>query len=190
MVESGCKSTCPRSELSVYLDGELSSAESLHLETHLTECKVCREELNLQKGLFRALEADAFFDGPIELPAGFSKTVAVHAESRVAGLRQRSERGVFLSILVGLVLLLLAAVGGDMLGAFAPASAAAERVIASFAALGHLLFNISLGAVVILRTLTDDSVVVSFISIAAIAISAAFLFARLQRYKRSTGSGG
>lgn len=181
---------CPRPELSAYLDGELTGAELDCLEIHLAGCDACRQDLNLQKSVVRVLESEDFAGRDFAVPEGFSRTVAVNAESRVAGLRRRSERRVFMVILAALMSVLLVTVGGDLFGAFGPAAVAADAVIATLFALGHLLFNIGFGVVVILRTLTHGADTVSLFSLATLAILAVFLFSRLHRFLRSTGSGG
>lgn len=181
---------CPRHDLSAYLDGELTAVELERLEIHLADCDVCRRDLNLQKGLVRALESDDFAWRNFSIPEGFSRTVAVNAESRVAGLRRRSERQIFLLILAALLAVLLLTVGGDFVCAFGPAAVAADAVFATLSALGHLLFNIGFGAVVILRTLTRQADIVSLFLLAALTILLAFLLSRLHRYLRSSRSEG
>ena len=51
---------CPDPQLlSVYLDGELPSPWKEKMETHLTECSVCREKLNRYRQLACRQDADA-----------------------------------------------------------------------------------------------------------------------------------
>ncbi len=190
MEKAADKNPCPRPELSAFLDGELTAAESAALEAHLSECDLCRNDLNLQKGVIRALESDDFIYRDFAIPETFSRTVAVNAESRVSGLRRRSERRTFSLILVALLSTLLLILGGDFNGAFAPAASAADSVLVTISAFGHLLYNIGFGVVVILRTLTHEADAASFFSFAALTILAVFIFYRLNRYMRSTGSGG
>mgnify|MGYP001607530754 FL=1 len=83
---------CPLEEISLYLDGELSSKDEMLLELHLVNCSVCREELNSQKKMLSALSFAFAKPHEIELPKDFTKVVVTKAESGVKGLRCRKER--------------------------------------------------------------------------------------------------
>jgi hypothetical protein len=83
---------CPRPEIILFIDGELSVREEELLEFHLLNCNICKNELNEQKQLLRAMNFALNEDKNIELPKDFAKVIAVRAESNVSGLRNKKER--------------------------------------------------------------------------------------------------
>ena len=148
---------CPSPDLAAYVDGELTPDQELQLELHLVGCRVCSDELNVQKSLLNALEG-SLDERAFELPKDFTKTVVVNAESRVSGLRHPSERRRAAIIFVGLLLIALLVLGNNVGVAFAAATAVAEKVIAVVSSVSHFVFNIALGSVIIVRSVASDLV--------------------------------
>lgn len=95
---------CLVDDISAYLDGELSAAGEIALETHLAGCPECRLALNEQKQLLMMI--DGSLDRTIDPPLGFTRTIVANAESHVRGLRDR--RQIFPAFLVILSLCLFA----------------------------------------------------------------------------------
>lgn len=141
-------------EIASYLDGELSADAELRLESHLAQCSMCAEELNFQKHLLNALES-SLADLP-EIPADFTKRIVVNAESEVGGLRKKREWLNAAFVCCALFLFIL-----FTLGASAPATIAASvnivgRMAAILDIIGHLIYDISIGVVVIMRTVAGQ----------------------------------
>src|SRR6188472_4506226 len=90
-VETNKKAACPSSDLSAYIDGELSPHDELELEMHIAGCRVCADDLNLQKSFLNALDSSLEEEAEIQLPKNFTKTVVANAESRVSGIRRPHE---------------------------------------------------------------------------------------------------
>lgn len=148
------KCDCPSVDISAYVDGELTPDRELELELHIAACRVCADELNQQKTLLNALSASQLSQPEIELPENFTKIVVANAESRVGGLRGGSER--FNAVLISFVLLILAlfALGADAQNEFAGLFSIGEKIVAVASFAGHLAYDLAIGAIVVLRSLT------------------------------------
>ncbi len=147
---------CPSIEISSYIDGELSPQQELELELHLAGCKTCSEELNDQKKLLCAINASLKDEGEFELPANFTKVVVANAESRVSGLRRPRERfnAAFVCSALGLFVLFgLGAEATNVLDGFVRIFDQ-TAVVAGIAA--HVVYDFSIGAIVILRSLSSQ----------------------------------
>ncbi len=135
--------TCPREEIAVYLDGELSSVDEISLEKHLVVCETCFAELNLHKKMISALNFAFEEKDEIELPKNFAKIVATKAESGVSGLRSKKEGFRALTLCAALFLLTIFGLGaetdkvfsslGDLGGQFLTIIGMAFRSISDFA---------------------------------------------------------
>jgi anti-sigma factor RsiW len=151
---------CPRAEIAVYVDGELTPRQELVLEQHLAVCDVCRAELNEQKKLLCALDF-LLEEKPseIRIPENFARVVATRAESNVSGLRNREERkrAVFLCASLGLIALI--GLGAEAKTVFAASGVIFEQIIALAVFVGHLAYDVAFGVVVILRSLANQTVV-------------------------------
>lgn len=146
---------CSQSDIAAYLDGELDAASETRLEAHLTDCENCFNSLKEQKMVLCALNAVLDNKAQIELPVNFAKKVTVRAESGLSGLRKREERWMAVTLCV-LLFGLIGAVGfGE--GSFnaVPAIDNSLRVISSIGGfIWTVVFDLSLGTIVIIRTLT------------------------------------
>ena len=147
---------CPSPDLSAYLDGELSSGDELKLEAHLSGCRVCTDDLNLQKSFLNALEFSFEGGGSIELPKNFTKSVVANAESRVSGLRRPREWRNAALICAGLILFSLIALGDSAGKTFAATASMAEKLFVVAAAGAHLAYDVALGSAIILRSLASN----------------------------------
>lgn len=152
------QNNCPREEISLYLDGELSSNQELMLEKHFAECQGCLDEFNLQKKMLSAL--DFAFDAreEIELPKNFTKVVVTKAESSVKGLRSKEEGFRALLLCFPLFLILIVVFGFESRQISPILTESGNRVLAIGGFLFHLTFDISIGIAVILRTLSQKIV--------------------------------
>ncbi|HLM01100.1 MAG TPA: zf-HC2 domain-containing protein [Pyrinomonadaceae bacterium] len=163
--------TCPRADIAVYIDGELAPPQELALEQHLVACETCRTELNEQKKLLRALDF-LLEEKPadIEIPKNFARVVATRAESNVSGLRNREERrrAVFLCASLGLIALI--GLGAEAKTVFAAFGAVFEQVIALAVFVGHLIYDVAFGVVVILRSLANQTFVGGALLVALVAV--------------------
>ncbi|HKP70322.1 MAG TPA: zf-HC2 domain-containing protein [Pyrinomonadaceae bacterium] len=144
--------SCPSPDISAYIDGELSADRELQLDLHMADCRVCSDDLNLQKSFLNALES-SLDDKEIELPADFTRTVVTHAESHVTGLRQPSERRRAAVVFVTLMLLAGVALGGKLGTAMNALTSVAEKVVAVVTSIGHFCYDIALGSVIVFRSL-------------------------------------
>jgi anti-sigma factor RsiW len=173
---------CPSPDLSAYLDGELSPGDEMKLELHISGCRVCTHDLNLQKSFLNALEFSFEGEGAIELPKNFTKSVVANAESRVSGLRRPREWRNAAMICSALILFSLIALGSTAGKTFAATASVAEKLFAVAAAAGHLAYDVALGAAIILRSLASnflfDSGGTVLVSLVLVVLSL-YLFSRL-----------
>ena len=164
---------CPSMDIGAYVDGELSPDAELALEFHLADCSICTEELNLQKQFVNALNNS--LDTFTEIPADFTKRIVVGAESDVRGLRRRSEWLNALFVCCGLLFFVLFTLGASARVAFLSFFDVFGQLAAVFSFLSHFLYDISVGVIVILRTIGADpefSIVSVVVAIALVAILA------------------
>ena len=146
---------CPRDQISSYIDGELGPGQELELELHFASCRRCAEELMLQRQFLCELEASLENEPEIELPNDFTKVVVANAESRVSGLRRPTERFNAAFICSGLFLVMMFSIGaasGDALGA---AFHILEKTAAVASFVGHFAYDMAIGAVIIIRSLSS-----------------------------------
>ena len=151
---STSEKVCPRSELAAYIDGELLPREELELELHLASCLNCTAELNEQKKLLCVLDVALEREKEIELPANFTRVVVAAAESSVSGLRRPQERFKALFICAALFLVVLAGLGSETETVFGSFWKFGEQLLAVGGFALHLIYDISIGLTVILRSLT------------------------------------
>jgi len=182
---------CPAEEISAYIDGELSRDVEDALERHVGSCRICRRELNHQKGFLLALSDTLEREIQVELPEDFTRSVVANAESKVSGLRDRGERSVALIVGGSLLVLATLAVGG-VAGVFSPLRSLFEKLFAlvgmAIQVLGDLLYAIAAMARSLLQT-QNFSPALAYISLSlAIAILLYLGSRSLRRYFRSSGT--
>lgn len=157
--------TCLRTEISAFLDGELSVCDEQNFELHLSVCEKCADELRSQKQMLCAL--NSAFDSPqnnFELPKNFTETVVLKAESSVSGLRKPEERSrAFILCLVLFAFVIFAS--GESLGKVVSVwQTITEQVIVVIGFTVDLSVDILTGFAVILRALSQTFVFDSQIS--------------------------
>ena len=181
-VESKNETSCPSAELSAYIDGELSPHDELELELHVSGCRTCAEDLNLQKSFLNALDYSLDEESEIELPRDFTRSVVANAESRVSGLRRPRERRNAAFICVALIVFSIFALGSSAEKTFIATAAIFETLLAVALSAGHFLYDIALGSAIIFRTLTSKflfesgSAVLVFLALFVLSL---YLFSRL-----------
>jgi anti-sigma factor RsiW len=149
---------CPRAAIAAYIDGELRAADELTLELHFAVCAVCAAELNQQKQLLQALDVAFEPEFEIELPADFTKTVVANAESRVSGLRRPNERFTALFICAALFLLVIVGLGRETETVLTSSGKVLERSVAVGVFFTRLVYDVSIGATVVLRSLCAQAI--------------------------------
>ncbi len=181
-VESKNKMTCPSAELSAYIDGELSPRDELELERHVSGCRTCADDLNLQKSFLNALDYSLEEGNEIELPKNFTRSVVANAESRVSGLRRPRERRTAAIICVALIVFSIFALGSSAEKTFVATAAIFETLLAVALSAGHFVYDIALGSAIIFRTLASNFLFESGTSIVfflALFVLSLYLFSRL-----------
>ena len=172
--------------MSAYLDAELSPVEEMGFELHLAGCANCLDELNRQKEFLHMLDSTLKTD-EIELPENFTKVVVTNAESAVKGLRRRSEWLNAMFVCSALLFFGLFALGADALRSFVYPMTVFDRVVAVAGFFGHLAYDVAIGTVVIVRSLTcqlansTDSLVAVF---AALVLAVVVIARQIQRHYR------
>lgn len=183
------KIECPRADIAAYIDGEMTPDDEMALELHIAGCGTCFEELNLQKKFLFALNSTLEQEGDIELPENFTKVVVTSAESAVNGLRRSGERSNAAVICGALFLVVILAVGAEANNVFAGIGEVFDKTFAVFSLAGHLLFNLTMGIVLILKSLAAQFVpgsAITFLFLATLFALALVAFSRLMfRYGRT-----
>jgi predicted anti-sigma-YlaC factor YlaD len=172
---------CPRAQLAAYIDGELLPREELKLEMHLANCKSCTAELNEQKKLLCVLDFALESEKKIELPANFTKIIVAKAESNVNGLRSSKERFKALLICLGLFLPVVLGLGGQIEPVLNTYIKFSEKILAVFGFVFHLIYDVSIGTAVILRSLGSGLVSNSGIGFGIFAVFLLFSLFALSR---------
>jgi len=174
-----------RSEIAAYIDGELLPREELELESHLAVCGSCAAELNEQKKLLCALDYALENEKEIELPANFTKIVVANAESKVSGLRRPQERSKSLFVCAALFLLVLLGLGGETGTVVNTFGKFAEQFLAVGGFVWNLIYDISVGTAIVLRSLSSQFI---FNSTASLAILLVLVFLSLFLLSRFVAS--
>lgn len=178
--ENEIETECPSVEIAAYLDGELSPDLELQLESHLAKCVVCTQELNDQKHFINALNS-SLVDGP-EIPADFTKRIITNAESGVSGLRQKKERLNAVFVCCALFFFVVFTLGASAPGTIAASLDVFGRVAAVFGFAGHMVYDISIGVVVIMRSLAGQPAfgLIAFAVIVPMIVGIAFKFSLIR----------
>ena len=155
---------CPREEIAAYIDGEIAPRRELELEMHFAVCRNCASELNLQKKLLCALDTALLPEREVALPKNFTKVIITKAESNVSGLRRPQERRNALLICAALFLPLLVGFGAETEPILTTFGNFAGQILAVGGLIIHLVYDVAVGAVVILRSLSNQ---VAFNSLAS-----------------------
>jgi len=145
---------CPSVEIAAYLDGELSLQAEAELESHLSKCSICSRDLNDQKHFINALNG-SLNDLPA-LPFDFTKRIVTNAESGVSGLREKRERMNAIFVCVGLFFFVLFTLGASAPGTIAASFDFVGRLGAVVGFAGHLIYDVAIGGVVIMRSLAGQ----------------------------------
>jgi len=171
---------CPSIEIGAYIDGELSPEAEARFETHILDCSVCSTELNFQKQFVNALNGS--LDDLPELPADFTKRVVVNAESSVNGLRQKKERLSAMFVCCALFFFILFTLGASAPGTFAAFFDMFGQLGAVAGFFGHLIYDVSIGIVVIMRTVGAQPAfpLIAGLIILPLAIGIAFRYSQLR----------
>ena len=173
---SDSKNQCPRSELAAYIDGELLPREEIELEKHLAACQICATELNEQKRFLCALDFALENEREFELPKNFTRIVVANAESEVSGLRSPKERFNAIFVVAALFLMFLLGLGGELKTVAATFTQFGEQVLTVGGFTAHLIYNVAVGASIILRSVGSQFVSNSFSLTAFLCV---FFFASL-----------
>ncbi len=176
------------SEIAAFIDGELLPCEELELELHLAVCGSCSAELNQQKKLLCALDFALENEKQLELPTNFTKIVVANAESKVSGLRRPQERSKALFVCAALFLLVLLGLGGETEMVLNTFGKFAEQFLAVGGFMWNLIYDVSVGTAIVLRSLSSQFIFNSFASLVILIIFgflSLFLFSRFISTQRS-----
>jgi anti-sigma factor RsiW len=161
--------SCPSIDISAYIDGELAPSREMELDLHFAGCKVCVADLNQQKEFLCILSSTLQDEGDLELPKNFTRVVVTNAETRVIGLRRRNEWQNAAFICCALFFFVLFGLGADAGKAFGSFVSVFEQLAAVAGFVSHVVYDISLGTVVIIRSLGSFAASKSFVLIGLIA---------------------
>jgi anti-sigma factor RsiW len=181
---------CETENIVAYVDGELEPAQRAILEEHIKQCARCASELQAQR-LFMC-ELDSALANPLDVavPPNFAQVVAVHAESDMRGVRDRSEhrRALRFSIILGLaafallgaasskaVILKARTIAGEVFGVVGFFARATLDAAAGFTVISR----------VVSRGLIPDSRIVGLVGLLLVVLAIAILSRLISRYHRT-----
>ncbi len=158
---------CVTEHIAAYVDGELESSQRTAFEEHIKQCSRCASELQAQRRFM--CELDSALASPFDLavPQNFAQVVAVHAESDMRGVRNRSEHT----------------------RALLNVRSVAEKIFGVFGLFVRTTFDAAAGFTVISRVvsrgLIPDSRVVGLAGLFLVILAIAILSLLISRYHRT-----
>jgi anti-sigma factor RsiW len=184
------QSTCETENIAAYIDGELEPARRVALEKHIEQCGRCASELQAQR-LFMC-ELDSALANPLDLPVppNFAQVVAVHAESDMRGVRDRSEhtKALRFCIILSLAAFALLGVASSKAIIFSVRSAAG-KVFGVLGLFARTTFDAAAGFTVISRVMSrgliSDSRLVGLAGLLVLLLAIAVLSLLVSRYHRT-----
>lgn len=187
---SNSEHICQTENIAAYVDGELESSVRLKLEEHIDDCRHCASELEAQR-LFMC-ELDSVLASPFEfaVPSDFAQVVAVHAESDMRGVRDRTEHARAFKFCLILSLAAFALLGVSSSKAMIlNAQSLADKTFSVFGLFGRALYDAAAGLVVIgkvfSRGLTPSSRFGGLIALILVALIIGLLSLLISRYHRA-----
>jgi anti-sigma factor RsiW len=183
-------STCETENIAAYVDGELEPARRVALEKHIQHCGRCASELQAQR-LFMC-ELDSALASPFYLavPPNFAQIVAVHAESDMRGVRDRSEHTRALRFCVILSLAAFALLGfASSKAVILNVRSAAGKVFGVLGMFARTTFDAAAGFTVISRVMSrgliPDSRLAGLAGLFVLILAIAVLSLLVSRYHRT-----
>jgi predicted anti-sigma-YlaC factor YlaD len=171
---------CQGEQIAAYLDGELDGAAEVAFEQHLSECRICNAELDVQRLFIRELDATLIQAPDLPVPSNFAQIVAARAESDMGGMRDRSEhkRAFRLCLALGLAsFALLGAAAGKAV--FFSGRTLANQVLGIVGLLWTTLYDAAVGLTVILRVISGALPDSPFAGLAALLLALALVLLSL-----------
>ncbi len=172
---------CPTTEISAYLDAELSPAAEIEIELHLAACHGCTDELNIQKQFLCSLNSTMADDGLIELPKDFTRKIVINAESGVSGLRRPNERFSAIFVCSALLIFIMFALGSEASGLLSGIGDSLEQAAVVGGFVGRLIYSFVYAISSVFRTIGGHiqiPFIGSFLFIGCVALTA-FYYQRL-----------
>jgi len=181
---------CPRPEIAAYIDGELTAADEIALDMHLTGCSLCTTVLNEQKLLLGGLDHGLRTDFALDLPKNFEKVVATRAASNVVGIRRSSEFLNTLLVCTGLLLLILVLIslGSGARGVVTTSLRIVEQIAAFGSFVGYIIYSLFLALTIILRSLASQFRLDLVLTTAFIFLSVTSLMLASRKWLRVRGA--
>jgi anti-sigma factor RsiW len=183
-------STCETENIAAYIDGELEPGRRVALEKHIEQCGRCASELQAQR-LFMC-ELDSALASPFDLavPPNFAQVVAVHAESDMRGVRDRSEHKKALRFCIILSLAAFALLGvASSKAVILNVRSAAGKVFGVLSLFARTTFDAAAGFTVISRVmgrgLIPDSRLAALAGLLMLILAIALLSLLVSRYHRT-----
>jgi anti-sigma factor RsiW len=181
---------CETENIAAYIDGELESGPRAVLEEHIKRCDRCASELRTQRQFM--CELDSALASPFELavPPNFAQVVAVHAESDMRGVRDRSEhtRALRFCIVLGLAAFALLGVASSK-AVILDVRSVAGKVFGVLGLFARATFDAAAGFTMISRVvsrgLISDSRLAGLAGLFLIILAIALLSLLISRYHRT-----
>ncbi|HEY7785156.1 MAG TPA: zf-HC2 domain-containing protein [Pyrinomonadaceae bacterium] len=150
------KDNCPTDLIAAYIDGDLDQVRRVAFEEHLSECKICENELRMQRSFMCELDAALDATPHLAVPQDFARIVAAHAESDMSGARSGAEHRIALRLCLVLAFVSFALLGfATSKSILSSAQLIATKIVGVVTVLGKALYDAGVGVTVIVRVVSN-----------------------------------
>ncbi len=181
---------CQTENIAAYVDGELEPGPRAVLEEHIKQCARCASELQAQRLFMCELDSVLANSFDVAVPPNFAQFVAVHAESDMRGVRDRSEhtRALRFCIVLGLAAFALLGVASSR-AVILNVRSVAGKVFGGLGLFARATFDAAAGFTVISRVITrgliPDSRLVGLAGLSLVILAIAVLSLLISHYHRT-----
>ena len=177
------ESSCSKSALLEFLEGDLTSDGELKVAAHIQTCLACQNEIKQHQKLL--IELDKSFDDLPKIPDDFSKIVSANAKSQVSGVRMPNERRLAMLICVGLLVTVLLAIAVGPLNALSGLTIVFEKAVSVTYFVFGLLSDLILGLGILGRAISSSLGASPLIILAGIVVATLIIAVwRIQKNSR------
>jgi predicted anti-sigma-YlaC factor YlaD len=148
------ESSCSKSALLEFLDGELAADKEQEIAAHIQTCTACQNEIKRHQKLL--IQLDNSFDELPKIPDDFSKIVSANARSQVSGVRKPRERRLAMLICVGLLVTILLAIMAGSLNALSGSTLIFEKAASVTSFVFGLLSDLILSLGIVGRAVSSS----------------------------------
>lgn len=181
------ESSCSKSALLEFLDGELAADKEQEITAHIRTCPACQNEIRQHQELL--VELGNSFDEIPNIPDDFSKIVSANARSQVSGVRMPHERRLAMLICVGLLGVVLLAIAAGPMTALSGSTLIFEKAASVASFVFGFLSDVILGLGIVGRAVSSSFGASPLVILAVIVVTTLIIAAwRIQKSARTSAA--